>query len=260
MKLSCALVACNDNPHYLDFWPIVKRAWWDIVGIPCIMVYIGETLPDHLKNDPAIRHFKPIEGWPTATQAQVIRLLYPSLLKCEGAVVLSDMDIVPLQKEWFVDGFAKAESNQFVSLRGIDEGNQQVYMCYVGAQPHIWSELFGITNEQSIRDRLTGLAQIFSADGAHGGRGWCTDQIVLYQAVKHWESTYPERVFLQPWTAEIPRLDRAKPDEWLIWNIVTEAKLHGKYYVDFHMPPCIRFHTQIQQIVAAAATQNLTEL
>jgi hypothetical protein len=213
------------------------------------MVYVGESLPEHLKDDPAVRHFKPIEGWPTATQAQVIRLLYPALLGCDSAVVLSDMDIIPLQKEWFVDGFATAQPNQFVSLRGIDEANQQVYMCYVGARPQIWAEMFGITNEQSVRDRLTGLAQLFPADGAHGGKGWCTDQILLYQAVKHCEATCPEKLSLQPWTAEIPRLDRGRPDEWLTWNHVTEAKLQGKYYIDFHMPPYVRFQHQIQQIL-----------
>jgi hypothetical protein len=254
MKLDCALVACNENTHYLDFWPVVKRAWWDIVGIPCIMIYVGETLPEHLKDDPAVRHFKPIEGWPTATQAQVIRLLYPALLGCEGAVVLSDMDIAPLQKEWFVEGFANARPDQFVSLRGIDEGNQQVYMCYVGARPQIWAEMFGITNEQSVRDRLTGLAQLFPADGAHGGKGWCTDQIILYQAVKHWQSQCPEKLCLIPWTAEIPRLDRSKPEEWLTWNHVTEAKLQGHYYVDFHMPPYVRFQDQIRQIFQHASS------
>ena len=259
MKLDCALVACNENTHYLDFWPIVKNAWWEIVGIPCILVYVGETLPDHLKEDPAVRLFKPIEGWPTATQAQVIRLLYPALLQCEGAVVLSDMDIVPLQKDWFIDGFAKASTNQFVSLRGIDEGNKQVYMCYVGATPRIWADVFSLTNEQSVRDMLSMMAKIYPADGNHGGKGWCTDQLVLYEAIKYWDHQYSEKVFLLPWTAEIPRLDRSRPEEWLVWNHVTEAKLQGNYYIDFHMPPYNRFQDQIQKVVATV-TPRLTEL
>ena len=58
MKLSCALVACNENPHYLAFWPVVKRAWWEIVGIPCIMVYIGDELPSaKLKRPLAFAHW-----------------------------------------------------------------------------------------------------------------------------------------------------------------------------------------------------------
>jgi hypothetical protein len=43
------------------------------------MVYVGSDLPEELKNDPAVLHWKPSPCWPTATQAQVIRLLYPGL-------------------------------------------------------------------------------------------------------------------------------------------------------------------------------------
>lgn len=259
MKLDCALVACNDNPHYLAFWPIVKRAWWDVVGIPCIMVYVGESLPVHLKDDPAVRHFKPIEGWPTATQAQVIRLLYPALLKCEGAVVLSDMDIVPLQKEWFIDGFAKAESDQFVSLRGIDENDRQVYMCYVGATPTVFGAIFNIQSEDDIRRLCTGMSGHFFADGQHGGQGWCLDQQILYTYLKHLLSVCPDALGGYPWTATIPRIDRSRPQEWLQVEESLRKRIASNEYVDFHMPPFIRFQEQIQQIVEAAR-KNLTEL
>jgi hypothetical protein len=252
MKLDCALVACNENTHYLDFWPIVKKAWWDIVGIPCILVYVGDTLPDHLKEDPAVRLFKPIDGWPTATQAQIIRLLYPALLQCEGAVVLSDMDILPLQKDWFVEGFAKADSDQFVSLRGIDEGTQQVYMCYVGAIPTVFSTFFSVKTEDDIRHLFRTMSTQLFADGLHGGKGWCLDQQILYTRLKQILALCPDALGGYPWTATISRLDRAKPQEWLQIDDTLKSKLSTKHYIDFHMPPFLRFQDQIQQIVAAA--------
>jgi hypothetical protein len=259
MKLDCALVACNNSTHYLDFWPIVKRAWWEIVGIPCIMVYVDDTLPDHLKDDPAVRHFKPIEGWPTATQAQIIRLLYPALLQCEGAVVLSDMDIVPLQKDWFVEGFEKADIRQFVSLRGIDEGNKEIYMCYVGATPTVFRAIFNVQSEDEIRTLFTRLSSHFFADGQHGGKGWCLDQQILYTYIKHILSVCPDSLAGYPWTATIPRLDRSRPQEWLQVEEDLCKRISSKAYVDFHMPPYIRFQGQIQRIVEAAS-QNPTEL
>ena len=259
MKLDCALVACNANTHYLDFWPIVKKAWWDIVGIPCIMVFVGDALPEHLKDDPAVRHFKPIDGWPTATQAQIIRLFYPALLKCEGAVILSDMDIVPLQKDWFVEGFAKAEIDQFVSLRGIDEGNQQVYMCYVGATPTVFSAFFSVKTEDDIRSCFTDLSKQLFADGHHGGQGWCLDQQLLYARLKHILSICPDALSGYPWTASISRLDRSRPQEWLEVNEEICKKISENTYIDFHMPPYNRFQTQILQIVDAASMPHQTE-
>jgi hypothetical protein len=250
MRLSCALVACNDNPKYLDFWPVVKQAWWDVVGIPCIMVYVADTIPDSLKSDPAVRHFKPIEGWPTATQAQVIRLLYPALLKGDSAVVLSDIDMVPLQKDYFINSFAEFRDNQIASLRGIDEGERQVYMCYVAGSPATWAELFEIRSMEDIYSRLHKWARECPSDGNHGSLGWFTDQNRLYDRFKEWQRTQPERVGLLPWTPQCPpRLCRSNPDEWYQWNPLLEYKLKNKLYVDFHMPPYNQFQTQIIRVI-----------
>jgi len=249
MKVSCVLVACNDNPKYLQFWPIVKKAWWNLVGLPCLMVYVGSDLPEELKNDPAVIHWKPSPSWPTATQAQVIRLLYPALLKCDGAVLLSDMDMIPMQRDFFIKGFEQFQSNQFVSLRGIDEREKQIYMCYVGSTPKTWSDLFQIQSEEDIRATMERWAAESPADGSHGGLGWCTDQLKLYQHVKGWQQTNPARVGLLPWTPSISRLDRGDPHEWIQWNSVLEAKLLEKDYVDFHMPPYVHFKEQIDAIL-----------
>jgi hypothetical protein len=249
MRLSCALVACNDNPKYLDFWQVVKKAWWDIVGIPCVMVYVADTLPQYLAEDPAVIHFKPIPEWPTATQAQVIRLLFPALLQCDGAVMLSDMDMIPLQRDFFTGGFSRFSENQFVSLRGIDEGEKQIYMCYVGATPKTWKDLFGIKSIEDISSLMRKWASEFPADGNHGGLGWCTDQRRLYDKVKEWQIQQPERVGLIPWTPTIPRLDRGNPNEWLHWNDLLEFKLKNTMYIDFHMPPYSIFYSIIDKVL-----------
>ena len=241
MKLDYVLVACNDNPKYLHFWPAVKKSWYEIVGALCIMVYVGDELPEQLKDDPGVIWFKPIPGWPTATQAQVIRLLYPALLDCEGAVLISDMDMIPMQKEFFRDGLSLFGDNQFVSLRGIDEYEKQIYMCYIAARPSTWRDMFKIETEDDVRAVMTLLSRQYPADGSHGGKGWCTDQIVLYKKVKEWQQLCPERVGLIPWTPEIPRLDRGNPMEWIEWNPLLEAKLLNKAYIDFHMPPYDQF-------------------
>jgi hypothetical protein len=256
MKLSCALVACNDNPHYLQFWPIVKKAWWDIVGIPCIMIYVAETIPNSLKTDSAVIHFQPIQGWPTATQAQVIRLLYPALLKGSGAIVLSDMDILPMQRNFFHKGFEPFEENQIVSLRGIDEQEKQIYMCYVGATPQTWQDLFGIHTPNDIRARLEEWSRQTPADGQHGGQGWCTDQEILYQVVKGWQNTQPARVGLLPWTPTISRLDRGNPYEWIEPTKELDRCIEDAFYIDFHMPPYEPFRPRIDAIVEKACLQN----
>jgi hypothetical protein len=256
MRLDCVLVACNDNPKYLNFWPIVKQAWWEIAQLPCILVYVGDSLPPQLANDPAVKFFKAIPGWPTATQAQCIRLLYPALLKCQGAVMLSDMDMIPMQRDWFGNGFAKFDETQFVSLRGIDENEKQIYMCYVGATPKVWSELFYIHSEDSITAQLKAWAQMYPADGQHGGTGWCTDQIELYRRIKALQQTQPSKVGLIPWTPQISRLDRGNPYDWIQLTPTVQYNLQTVHYVDFHMPPWELFEAQIREILKIRLTSH----
>jgi len=250
MKLSGVLVACNENTHYLDFWPIVKEAWWRVVGLPCIMIYVGETLPAHLTNDKAVIFFKAISSWPTATQAQVIRLLYPALMKSDGAIMLSDMDMIPLQKDFFVGGFDQFSPNQFVSLRGIDEGEKQIYMCYVGATPSIWSKLFRIKTVEDVRARLTEYSEQYQSNGRHGEVGWCSDQIELYNVVKAAE---PNTIGLVPWTPQIPRIDRVEEVDYYAQKADIDAALKRRVIVDYHMPPFKRNRDVIQIILNQAA-------
>lgn len=248
MRLDCVLVACNDNPKYLKFWQVVKRAWWQIVGVPCILVYVADTIPEDLKTDPAVRHFKPIPGWPTATQAQCIRLLYPALLKCEGAVLLSDMDMIPMQAQWFKDNLSAFDNTAFVSLRGKDEHWKQIYMCYVAATPQVWSRLFKVHSEQDVRFQMEVWAKQFPADGTHGGLGWCTDQTLLYMRIAQLSGTEFQYAEL-PWTPELCRLDRGNPQDWIQLTDTVRSTVQQTPYVDFHMPPWEPFQQQIQQIL-----------
>ena len=80
MRLDHCLLACNENTAYLYYWHYVKRAWNNIVGIPVTMVYIGNTLPTYLVGDSQVKLFKPVQGMSSATQSQMIRLLYPALI------------------------------------------------------------------------------------------------------------------------------------------------------------------------------------
>jgi hypothetical protein len=254
MKLSCALVACNEKSHYLEFWPAVKHAWKMIVKVPCKLVYVADTLHPSLVNDPDVFFFQAIPEWPTATQAQCIRLLYPALLKEEGAVVISDMDMAPMQTDFFVKGFEQFTENQFVSLRGVDESARQIYMCYVGATPAVWGEVFGIQRLEDIQFRMKEWARQYRSNGVHGSisgsDGWFWDQILLYHYVKRLPQ---ERFGFLP-NVPIPRVDRIYPDIWESFSEEFQTDLREKKFVDFHMPPFSSHRKLIRDIIVCASS------
>lgn len=246
MKLSCALVACNENEHYIAFWPVVKKAWLEIVGIPCILVYIGNDLPDFLKNDPAVILFKPIPDWPTATQAQCIRLLFPALINSPDAIILSDMDIIPLQRDFFVNTILPNTDDQFVSYR--EPLDLQLVMCYVAATPKTWSSVFNIKTLDDIYSQLKKWSYEYPSDGRHGGTGWSTDQLELHKRVSSWKGN----VAIHPGGHPCPRpdrLDRCLPQEWYMLGETTVRRLKNKELVDFHMPPYNLYKEKIWNVI-----------
>jgi hypothetical protein len=245
MKLDRVILACNENEEYLAFWPIVKPVWTERIGVPVVLYYVGESLPEHLKDDPDVRLWPPIPGWPTATQAQCIRLLVSAIQDCSGAVLVGDIDCMPLHPEFFHDTMNDAREDQFVSYKAPIETLKEICMCYVAAAPRTWGDLFEIRSEADIRKQMMVWASANPADGEKNGLGWTTDQKELYKRVKAFD---PERIHIQNWRYEYPRLCRSMPFEWNELNDFLATRLHENYYIDFHMPPLRPFFAQITGI------------
>ena len=41
MKIDTVILSSNDNPNYIQFWPIVSEAW-NLMGVEPILIYTGE--------------------------------------------------------------------------------------------------------------------------------------------------------------------------------------------------------------------------
>ena len=78
-----AIVSSDSNPDYLDFWPIVAKAWNKLGIRPTLAliadksVQVDESLGDVIR-------FEPIKGVSNALYAQTIRLLLPILFEDRG--------------------------------------------------------------------------------------------------------------------------------------------------------------------------------
>jgi hypothetical protein len=164
----------------------------------------------------------------------------PALIPVDGAVLIGDIDCAPMNADFFHKEVAKAKDDQFVSLRGILEADKQVCMMYVAAHPKTWSEMFGIRSMNDVYLALQRFTQDYPADGKHGGKGWCTDQIELYKRVKEWQATKPSRVLINDWDWDLPRLCRSMPYEYIhgLSEPLKSRVFHG-YYIDFHMPTLV---------------------
>ena len=235
MKLDCVLTACNDNPLYKDFIPIFIKVWNILYpNVDVKIIFINETIPDELiqyKNN--IILFNPLPNMSTAFISQYIRLLYPAILNYENGIMITDMDILPMNEVYYTKNIETTDNSKFVYLRNVllDEG--QIAMCYNVALNQTWKEIFDINSIDSIKQRLIDVYAKLNYNGNPGQCGWFTDQIDFYNYVMKWNKITNNFVSLNDNNTGYNRLDR------IIFSLTNEIKdqiiLHS--FSDYH---CLR--------------------
>jgi hypothetical protein len=237
LKLSCALVSCDENSLYLDFWPLVKKAWNQIVKIPVKLILIANHIPTQYIGDEDIILFPPIEGLHTAFIAQCIRLFYPALLNYDDGIIISDMDMIPTQYNYYHHNLQSVNINKdtFVNYRNcIAPAYPEYPICYNVATPHVWSQIFKIKSLDDITTNLKLVYQTINYNGIHGGLGWSTDQLYLYKVLNNWHQATGQLVLLYDSQTKFTRLDRIDHD---ITNLSDHRRqlIKDHYYCDYHM-------------------------
>ena len=200
MRLTHVLTAVNANPKYYRFVPAFISRWRalcpDIIPLIVFCLADGETVPEVLH--PWLSDMIPYtipKGISTAYASQTIRLFWPAIIQTDGAVLISDIDMIPMSRDYFVRSVADVSQDVFVSYRpetAAGHGNPEIMMCYCAAAPRIWGDIFEISCLSDIRERLIAVA-VPDYDGEHGGKGWTTDQRYLWSRL-HAEHTQPLKV------------------------------------------------------------------
>ena len=180
MKLTTVLGSVNNNPEYYNFIP-KQIKFWKKFNINFIAIFIGNELPKELEN-----YKKNIILWTKNSNlnpvfiGQNIRIYYPALLKLPDneMVMITDMDMLPMNNKYYTEDLEKYNKNDFVYYRNIDRN--QIYMCYNAAHPDVWASVFNIKNEFDIEKNLNENYKS-NYDGTPGKTGWFTDQLIMYE-------------------------------------------------------------------------------
>jgi hypothetical protein len=237
MRLSHVLLGCDLNARYLESWPLVSRAWEEVAGLDPVLVLVADetAVPEWLRGDRRVRPFAPVEGVHTAFQSQCVRLLYPALLDAPGAVLISDMELVPMRPGYFHDSVAGIDERFFVPYRGdIFLHREEIAIPYNAARPATWAELFGIAGEEDVRRRLAGWAGGVSYEGVRGGSGWYTDQLVLYRTVLPWGEATGRLWLLDDQFTGYNRLERAEVEGAAEVPDRVRRNIRARRYTDFN--------------------------
>ncbi len=210
MILDCVISACNDNPLYIEFVPIFINTWKKLYPyIDVKVVLIVNSIPENLieyQNNLIL--FPPLKNMSTAFISQYIRLLYPAILNYSNGILISDIDMIPMNRNYYTKNIENISNDKFIYLRDVLLDEHQIAMCYNVATNKTWSDIFGINNVNDIINRLWDVYNRVHYIDGHGGSGWSTDQIDLYQYVMQWNNRTNNFVILSDNSTGYSRLDR----------------------------------------------------
>ena len=227
MKIDRVILSTDEDQKYIEFWPLVSRAW-SLLGYKPTLLLVSENAEVDFALGEVIR-VPPVEGIPTSTQAQCVRLLGPTLFPDEVSI-LSDIDMMPLSDEYFSRLIADIPTNNFVVYSSdlYEEGHPCFPMCYVAGKGRIFEEIFDSNMSAWSETIKNWAAQDF---------GWNTDERILYEKLTSWDKVKLDCTFLDRGKGAVVRgrLDRSMMLANALGPLGGQEILEKKY-IDFHMP------------------------
>ena len=225
MLIKHAVISSNSNPEYLDFWPFVSKAWESLIGINPVLLYIDDSPPPGWVYEyGTVFYLESIKEWSIVQQAQSIRFWAARILK--EPFIISDMDMLPISKEYYEKGAMQIGNNGIVSYSSDVikyrwyRTNPQYPMCYLAGDPETFKDLLDLKDEdhKSFLRRLMRLNIRFGTD-----QKFFYNQSLLKKntKIKHLERGWIEEKYA------IKRLDKA------IWP---RTDYNADEYIDCHIP------------------------
>lgn len=245
MKLDCVLTAVNENPLYLDFIPLFVNTWKKLYPqVDIKIILIANDIPEQYREyGDYIILFNTIEHISTNFISQYIRILYPCILDYKNGVLITDIDMIPMNKTYYTKNIDQYDDSKFIYYReNICFNYKELAICYNVATPYIWNEIFNINSINCIIRRLKGVYESIEYIEGHGKPGWSTDQKHLYEYVMRWDTQTNNLVCLKENKTKFKRLDRHTFD---VNNRILLTNISHGLYTDYH---CYRPYKQYKTI------------
>jgi hypothetical protein len=231
MKIDYAIHSSDSNPYYIEYWPIVAPLWrrW---GIEPILVYIDYDYETRIIDETygTVIRMKPIENIPIYFQCQWIRFWIPSKYP-DKISILSDIDMLPISKHYFIDIPAKYNENMYLHLNA-NKFPEILNVCYHIASGHLFKTVLELDDEwinscNTVYNSGLGIKN-------HGGHlegkiNWSTDEAYSTQKIVEYYKKHPE-LFAFNYREPGRRIDR------VLWMYEPRLIQHNNYYYDAHCP------------------------
>jgi len=229
MILDTVLIACNLNKNYYQYYPLCRLVWKHLVGLQPKLVLIADEIPPYLQpyKDEIIL-FPQFNNINTVFLAQVIREYFPCVMTESKGIIMSDADMLPMSRRYFLDPIQDCPQDKLVLYRhDVCNDCLEIPMCYVAGSCQAFRNVFKCETIDDIKREIQKLADQNEFDGQHGGKGWVVDQRNLFNLVQNHEPQSDLFRLTDQDTGHL-RLDR--------WHNPNDSDVHAQMFTDYHMP------------------------
>lgn len=246
MKIDRVIISSTKHKNYIDFWPIVSKSWRNI-GVKPTLIYTSNKKTELTEKEDVISiHIDEINP---VFIAQNIRLLAPVLFPDE-VCILSDIDIMPLSKNYFFETIKDIDESKFIIFRPDACPPEMLAVCFNVALGKTWGEIFGVSNKTEIIELIK---LWYPEDYIPFKQNWYFDQIILREKIEKFRQNNPDRITtLNDKYTNFNRLNRD--------NLKVDMKKYitdQENYSDFHMPRPFYLHKRkIEKIYKKAFDEH----
>ena len=171
----------------------------------------------------------------TGFQSQIARLYITKYYK-NKVCLISDIDMLPLSKSYFVDDIQNIDNNNLIIFSSDAYPNTVRYpMCYNAAKGEVFDQIMKF--EETFEEFAIKLDRM--------GLGWDTDELYFAKMVNLFYNQSIITKLNRGWNFGVAknRIDRSK------WTY-DKSKLQSKGYIDSHsLRPYSSFKTEIDSLV-----------
>jgi hypothetical protein len=182
-----------------------------------------------------IKNIKSLEGIDTGFQSQVVRL-YSSVLLKNKNLLMSDIDMMPLNGDYFRDKSDNIQDNKLLFYSGQPYANVPYFpMCYILGKGCLISELLEI--EDSYTHFILKMCRYSNMD-------WNTDEKYIYNTIMKFDRLKKCEILRD--RDYNRRINRSGDD----WDRYDKELLKNGYFIDSHLlRPYNEFKEKINMLI-----------
>lgn len=235
MKIDKVIFSSDDNPTYLEFWKIVSKICKTRLGIDPVLIHITNEDSELLEDIYGyIKKVKSVPNINTGYQAQNARFWAGTLFP-EEICLTSDIDMLMLNKEYFVDQIEQYDDDSLIIYTSDAYGNtkSRFPICYNAAKGKVFKKILECDDSFSVY--IKRLASM--------NTGWSFDE--QYYTAKLKASKYNKIVYLnRGWDDKNIAYNRIDRVNW----VYDENDIDK--YIDCHsLRPLSKYKVEIENLL-----------